>query len=152
MLAQLIVLRGDSGSGKTSVARALREAYGKRGLAVVGQDVLRRDILRELDVPGGVNIGLIDTVTRYALDHGHHVILEGILMACRYAPMLQSLREDFAAGRQISTARSRKRYGGYYPKRSNAQKPAIARNPPEPRKITSSTNGLSARAYPLRRA
>ncbi|MBB5777675.1 kinase [Nonomuraea jabiensis] len=95
MLTQLIVLRGNSGSGKTSVARALRKAYGKRGLAVVGQDVLRRDILRELDVPDGVNIGLIDTVTRYALDHGHHVILEGILTACRYAPMLQALREDF---------------------------------------------------------
>ncbi|WP_431926552.1 kinase [Nonomuraea jabiensis] len=95
MLTQLIVLRGNSGSGKTSVARALRKAYGRRGLAVVGQDVLRRDILRELDVPDGVNIGLIDTVTRYALDHGHHVILEGILTASRYAPMLQSLREDF---------------------------------------------------------
>ncbi|MFI7222044.1 hypothetical protein ACIBO5_02395 [Nonomuraea angiospora] len=51
MLTQLIVLRGNSGSGKTSAARALRQAYGRRGLAVVGQDVLRRDILRELDVP-----------------------------------------------------------------------------------------------------
>ncbi|MET7338606.1 hypothetical protein [Nonomuraea sp. NPDC005650] len=47
----------------------------------MGQDLLCRDILRELDVPDGVNIGLIDTVTRYALDHGHHVILEGILTA-----------------------------------------------------------------------
>ncbi|MFG6200180.1 hypothetical protein [Nonomuraea sp. JJY05] len=69
----MIVLRGNSGSGKTtSVARTLRKAYGRRGLAVVGQDVLRRDILRERDVPDGVNIGLIDTVTRYALDHGRH--------------------------------------------------------------------------------
>jgi hypothetical protein len=40
---QLIVLRGNSGSGKTSVARALRQAYGRRGLALVSQDVLRRD-------------------------------------------------------------------------------------------------------------
>ncbi|MEV1175391.1 kinase [Nonomuraea sp. NPDC049784] len=91
---QLIVLRGNSGSGKTSVARALREAYGRPGLALVSQDVLRREILRELDMPGGVNIGLIDTVTRYALDHGHHVILEGILTTARYGPMLESLRKD----------------------------------------------------------
>ncbi|MEV4111006.1 kinase [Nonomuraea sp. NPDC049695] len=91
---QLIVLRGNSGSGKTSVARALRAAYGRRGLALVSQDMLRREILRELDMPGGVNIGLIDTVTRYALDHGHHVILEGILTTARYGPMLESLRED----------------------------------------------------------
>ncbi|KAB8180932.1 kinase [Microbispora catharanthi] len=32
---RLIVLRGNSGSGKTSVARAVRAAYG-RGLALVG--------------------------------------------------------------------------------------------------------------------
>ncbi|TMR11387.1 kinase, partial [Nonomuraea zeae] len=91
---QLIVLRGNSGSGKTTIAKTLREAYGRRGLAIVSQDVLRRDLLRELDLPGGVNIGLIDTVTRYALAHDHHVILEGILAASRYAPMLQALRRD----------------------------------------------------------
>ncbi|WP_246082808.1 kinase [Nonomuraea diastatica] len=91
---QLIVLRGNSGSGKTTVARALRDAYGGRGLAIVSQDVLRREILRELDQPGGVNIGLIDTVTRYALDHGHHVILEGILTSGRYGDMLTALRRD----------------------------------------------------------
>ncbi|GAB2933366.1 hypothetical protein GCM10027203_37290 [Nonomuraea fastidiosa] len=45
----LVVIRGNSGSGKTSVARALRQAYGRRGLALIGQDVVRRDILREHD-------------------------------------------------------------------------------------------------------
>ncbi|WP_246079871.1 kinase [Nonomuraea mesophila] len=89
---QLIVLRGNSGSGKTTVARAIRDAYGRRGLAIVSQDLLRREILRELDEPGGVNIGLIDTVTRYALGHGHHVVLEGILTAARYGDMLTALR------------------------------------------------------------
>jgi thymidylate kinase len=91
---QLIVLRGNSGSGKTTVARAIRDAYDRRGLAIVSQDMVRREILRELDQPGGVNIGLIDTVTRYALDHGHHVILEGILTTGRYGDMLTALRHD----------------------------------------------------------
>ncbi|GII56678.1 hypothetical protein Pth03_50670 [Planotetraspora thailandica] len=97
MLAEtrLIVLRGNSGSGKTTVARTLRDAYGRRDMAVVGQDVVRRDILRERDVPDGVNIGLIDTITRYALEHGHHVVLEGILSAGRYGPMLAALRSDY---------------------------------------------------------
>ena len=43
---RLIVLRGNSGSGKSTVAKALREAYG-RGVAWVSQDLIRRTILRE---------------------------------------------------------------------------------------------------------
>ncbi|MFG3441966.1 AAA family ATPase [Nonomuraea sp. NPDC047897] len=93
---RLIVLRGNSGSGKTTVAHAARAAHGRRGLAIVSQDVVRRDILRERDLPGGTNIGLIDTITRYTLGHGHHVILEGILAASRYGPMLRALRDDHA--------------------------------------------------------
>ncbi|WP_090944645.1 AAA family ATPase [Nonomuraea jiangxiensis] len=90
----LIAIRGNSGSGKTSVARAPREAYRRRGMALISQDVVRRDILRELDRPGAVNIGLIDVMCRHALDAGHHVILEGILAASRYGEMLQALRRD----------------------------------------------------------
>jgi predicted kinase len=45
---RLIVLRGNSGSGKSTVARALREAYG-RGIAWVSQDLIRRIILEEKD-------------------------------------------------------------------------------------------------------
>ncbi len=92
---RLIVLRGNSGSGKTSVARAVRQAHGY-GLALVGQDVVRRELLRERDVAGGVNIGLIDTIARHCLDNGYHVLLEGILTAERYGPMLQALHRDHA--------------------------------------------------------
>ncbi len=91
---QLIVLRGNSGAGKSSVALALRKAYG-RGIAWVSQDLIRRTILREKDVPGGINIGLIDEVTRYSLDHGYHVILDGIFYADRYEPMLAALHCDY---------------------------------------------------------
>jgi len=91
---RLIVLRGNSGSGKSTVARALREADGGRGVAWVSQDLIRRVILREKDRPGGVNIGLIDQVTRYSLDHGYHVILDGILYADRYEPMLAAINRD----------------------------------------------------------
>jgi len=90
---RLIVLRGNSGSGKSAVAAAIRARYG-RGIALVGQDNLRRVVLREKDLPGGANIGLIDVVARYALDAGFHVIIEGILYADRYAAMLDRLRGD----------------------------------------------------------
>jgi predicted kinase len=90
---RLIVLRGNSGSGKTTVAAALREAYG-RGVAWVSQDLIRRIILKEKDKPGGLNIGLIDQVARYSLDHGYHVVLDGIFYADRYETMLAGLARD----------------------------------------------------------
>lgn len=90
---RLIILRGNSGSGKTSVATELREQYG-RGIALVGQDNLRRVILRERDTPDGANIGLINVTARYALDHGFHVVLEGILYAAHYGPMIDALVHD----------------------------------------------------------
>ncbi|MEU8893426.1 AAA family ATPase [Streptomyces sp. NPDC048442] len=87
---RLIVVRGNSASGKSSVAAGLRERFG-RNLAIVGQDNLRRTVLRERDRSGGANIGLIDLTARYALDNGFHVVVEGILYADRYGPMLQNL-------------------------------------------------------------
>ncbi|NJP98640.1 kinase [Nonomuraea sp. FMUSA5-5] len=90
----LIVIRGNSGSGKSTVARTVRETYGQRGMALIGQDVVRREILRERDRPGGVNIGLLDMMCRHALTAGYHVILEGILARSRYGEMLQALFRD----------------------------------------------------------
>jgi hypothetical protein len=75
------------------VAAGIRSRYG-RGLAIAGQDNLRRAVLRERDIPGGASIGLIDTVARYALDRGYHAIVEGILYAAHYAGMLTALRQD----------------------------------------------------------
>jgi len=90
---RLVVLRGNSASGKSSVAVGLRENFG-RGLALVGQDNLRRTVLRERDRPGAANIGLIDLTARYALDAGFHVVVEGILYAHHYGDMLATLRAE----------------------------------------------------------
>ena len=88
--ATLVVLRGNSASGKSTIAQEMRSRLG-RGVAWVEQDYIRRILLRERDLPGGVNIGLISQTVRYALDHGYDVVLEGILDASRYAPMLREL-------------------------------------------------------------
>ncbi|WP_327175070.1 kinase [Streptomyces sp. NBC_01335] len=90
---RLVVLRGNSASGKSAVAAGVRERFG-RGVALVGQDNLRRTVLRERDRPGAANVGLIDAVARYALDAGFHVVLEGILYADHYGGMLARLRAD----------------------------------------------------------
>ncbi|WIX81868.1 kinase [Amycolatopsis carbonis] len=92
-MANLLILRGPSGAGKTTTALALRTHWG-RGTALIQQDVVRRQILREHDVPGGVNIGLIDVMCRHALGAGFDVILEGIFHADRYGAMLRRLIAD----------------------------------------------------------
>ncbi|MFE2719127.1 AAA family ATPase [Streptomyces mirabilis] len=90
---RLVVVRGNSASGKSSVAAGLRERFG-RGLAVVAQDNLRRIVLREHDRPGAANIGLIGQTARYALNAGLHVVVEGILYTDHYGDMLTELRAD----------------------------------------------------------
>ncbi|MFI9752937.1 AAA family ATPase [Streptomyces collinus] len=90
---RLVLLRGNSAAGKSSVAAGVSERFG-RGLALVGQDNLRRVVLRERDRPGAANIGLIDLTARYALDAGYHVVVEGLLYADRYGEMLARLRSD----------------------------------------------------------
>lgn len=63
-------------------------------VALVEQDYLRRIVLKERDIPCGANIGLISNTTRYALEHGWNVILDGILSSKRYTGILDELHRD----------------------------------------------------------
>lgn len=97
----LIVLRGNSGSGKSTTARLLRDAALERRpdakIAIVEQDYLRRYVLKEKDTATAANnIGLIQQTVSFALQYGYEVILEGILTAARYEPMLQQLAQASA--------------------------------------------------------
>src|SRR5690349_24136368 len=86
----LIVIRGNSGSGKSTVAAALQRRHG-RGCALVEQDYLRRILLWERDFPGGLAPLMFAHTARLALDHGYHVVVEGILTAARYRDALLGL-------------------------------------------------------------
>jgi predicted kinase len=88
----LIVIRGNSGSGKSTVAEQIRAQ--SVGVAIVSQDYLRRVVLKDKDRPGAANIGLIDLVTRYALNAGYTTVLEGILYVGHYGDMLAGLLDD----------------------------------------------------------
>ncbi|MCA1229717.1 AAA family ATPase [Saccharopolyspora sp. 6M] len=90
---RLLVLRGNSGSGKTTVARALREQCGA-ALALVEQDYLRRTVLKARDTADGPHYGLIEQTVRYALNVGYDVVLEGILHRERYHDLLTRLARD----------------------------------------------------------
>lgn len=88
------MIRGNSGAGKSTVARQLRLRIG-RGCALVEQDYLRRVLLREHDgVPDPIAPELIGLNARFALSRGYHVIVEGILDRPRYGAMLAELIRD----------------------------------------------------------
>lgn len=91
----LVIIRGNSGSGKTTTAREVRRRYG-RGAALLEQDHLRRVVLREHDSSDNDPVApmFITTTARTALELGYHVILEGILHTGRYAKVLHTLIEQ----------------------------------------------------------
>lgn len=94
-MSHLVIIRGNSAAGKSTLALNLQLALG-HGTANLGEDHLRREILREHAVPDGDNIGFIAHTTRYCLSIGYNVILEGILYAPYCRTMLQQLIKNHA--------------------------------------------------------
>ncbi len=93
-MKKLIIIRGNSGSGKSTIARAIQEELrGMQKVALIEQDYLRRVILKEKESEGSDNIDLIENTAKFAIDRGYLVVLEGILVKKRYHTMLQRLRE-----------------------------------------------------------
>lgn len=88
----LVILRGNSGSGKTTIAREVRERYG-RGAALLQQDELRRVVLREHDSSKITPVApaFITSTAANLLTLGYHVVLEGILHRERYGEALHQL-------------------------------------------------------------
>lgn len=95
---KLIVIRGNSGSGKSSLALRLREGLVDRGIktALVSQDYFRRVVLKEKDRIDKTDIiSLIDANVRLMVSMGYLVILEGILTSKKYGDMLIKFNKDF---------------------------------------------------------
>ena len=89
---KLIILRGNSGSGKSTVAKALRDqSTSTNKIALVEQDYLRRIVLKEKEKNSEDNIILIKQTVEFALSYGYDVILEGIFFSVRYGKMLKRL-------------------------------------------------------------
>ena len=96
----LIILRGNSGCGKTSTARLLQRQLGD-GTMLVSQDVVRREILRVKDIESNPAIQLIYDLCMYGNNVGYTVILEGILSNKKYGAMLRRLLDDFQGEKLI---------------------------------------------------
>jgi len=93
---RLIVLRGNSGSGKTTVAKELQKLLGDSAM-LISQDVIRREILNVKDGENTPAIPLLMELLRYGRNHNEVVILEGILVADWYRPIFELAEELFGA-------------------------------------------------------
>lgn len=96
----LIILRGNSGCGKTSTARLLQRQLDY-GTMLVSQDVVRREMLRVKDIENNPAIQLIYDLCMYGNNVGYTVILEGILSNKKYGAMLRRLLDDFQGEKLI---------------------------------------------------
>ncbi|GAA4750217.1 kinase [Amnibacterium soli] len=90
----LIVLRGNSGSGKSTVAEALQQELGWP-TAVLEQDHFRRVVYAERQgrthPTGMAHAALLEAAAAHCLGQGQHLVLEGVFNAERYAGMLERI-------------------------------------------------------------
>lgn len=92
-MSKLILLRGNSGSGKTTVARALQRRFG-RNTMLISQDMIRREILWAEDGPDTQALPLREQLL-YGKQHSEFVVLEGILRADWYRPLFEDAVQAF---------------------------------------------------------
>ncbi|MHC5227072.1 P-loop NTPase family protein [Enterococcus sp. LJL99] len=87
-MSKVILIRGNSGSGKPNVAKQLHTRLGAGNL-LISQDTIRRELLQVKDYPNNSAIGLIETMVLYGLRHCEYTIIEGILAKDKYGEMLR---------------------------------------------------------------
>lgn len=85
-MRKLIILRGNSGSGKSTIAKKLQNRFGTNTM-LISQDVIRRDVLKVKDGKNTPALPLMKELLIYGHNHSNIVILEGIMYADWYKPL-----------------------------------------------------------------
>lgn len=85
-MTKLILIRGNSASGKTSLANAFQAKLGENTL-LLSQDKLRREMLLAHDGFDTPTIPLLISLLSYGVKNCDYIILEGILKSDWYAPV-----------------------------------------------------------------
>lgn len=93
-MPKLIILRGNSGSGKTSVSKALQEKFGENTM-LISQDMVRREILHTRDGIDTKALPLMTELLKYGRCNSQVTILEGIMVADWYMPLFETAIKEF---------------------------------------------------------
>lgn len=88
-MKKLVVIRGNSGSGKTTDAKELQQRFGKNTM-LISQDLVRRGVLNATDIE---TLPLMKELLQYGYRNCGIVILEGIMDSDFYKPMLEFATE-----------------------------------------------------------
>ncbi|WMJ86299.1 kinase [Anaerocolumna sp. MB42-C2] len=92
--SKIIILRGNSGSGKSTAAKLLQNRFGY-GTLLISQDMIRREILWVKDGIGTKAISLLIEMVKYGRENCDVVILEGILNADWYRELFEQIKVKF---------------------------------------------------------
>ncbi|MEB6210367.1 AAA family ATPase [Enterococcus casseliflavus] len=90
----LILHRGNSGSGKTTIARAVQHVFGEEAV-LISQDVFRREIFCVKDTPNNLASGLMKEAVLYAKGKVPMILVEGIYSREKYQDFLDFLMKLF---------------------------------------------------------
>ncbi|WP_179189109.1 MULTISPECIES: kinase [Enterococcus] len=100
MQPKLIILRGNSGSGKTTIAKALHQCLKEQSL-LISQDVVRREMLRVKDETGNLSIALLKQLVAFGYQECQYVIVEGIFQKAIYHSFFQEIIHLFEGNVQV---------------------------------------------------
>ena len=91
-MGKLIILRGNSGSGKTTVVRKLQKKFGHNTM-LISQDEIGRNMLWVKDGIDTKALPLMIELLKYGNEHSDIVILEGIMYDEWYSPLFNEANE-----------------------------------------------------------
>ena len=92
-MPKLIIIRGNSGSGKTTVAKELQKRFG-RNTMLISQDMIRIQMLHGKDAEAQP---LIISLLKYGKQNSEVTILEGILDAEVYLPLFETAVAEYGS-------------------------------------------------------
>jgi len=94
-MPKLIIIRGNSGSGKTTVAKELQKRLG-HGTMLISQDAVRREMIYVKDEQGNKAVDLLQNLVAFAREHCDNAILEGILSFDKYEKLFTQISEIYS--------------------------------------------------------
>ena len=93
-MSKIIILRGNSASGKSTVAKALQKRIGN-GTFLISQDNVRRDMLWEKTGQHNQAISLLKNLVIYGFQNCEVSILEGILATGTYDDLFGLIEKTY---------------------------------------------------------